>query len=86
LFAPATNDTLICPAATLTAVTLVGGAGEPTMTASDEADAKPAPREFAALTAHVYIFPVVKAVTTTGLAVPFCERVTPALLDVHVTE
>jgi hypothetical protein len=87
LFAPMVNDTLICPAATFTADTPVGGAGEPTITGNDATDAKPAPRAFVALTVHVYDLPVVTAATVIGAAVaPTCVPVfvTPPFDDTHV--
>jgi hypothetical protein len=53
LLAPMVKETLICPAATLSAVTFVGAAGDPTTTGSDAVDARPAPRELVAFTVHV---------------------------------
>jgi len=47
------NDTLICPAETLTAVTFVGATGAPTVTGVVGADAGPTPRAFVAVAVHV---------------------------------
>jgi hypothetical protein len=57
LFAPILYVTVNEPVAVVvacdTALTAVGAAGEPTITASDGADARPAPRAFVALTVQV---------------------------------
>src|SRR5450631_960844 len=54
LFAPGVKVILSCPDATFTALTAVGAEGEPTTTASDATDGKPAPRPLVAVTVHVY--------------------------------
>ena len=57
LLTAAVNDTTSDPVAVVvepeTAVTDVGAAGAPTITAADATDALPAPRELDALTVHV---------------------------------
>jgi hypothetical protein len=53
LFAPIVNVTRSVPDAILVATTAVGGAGEPTITGPDAADASPIPRAFFAVTLHV---------------------------------
>jgi hypothetical protein len=62
LFAPGVNATRIWPDATCVAVTPVGAAGEPTITATDGAEARPAPRALVAVTVHVYTLAVVQGV------------------------
>ena len=84
LLARALNATFSEPEATLTALTRVGAAGAPTITAADRADHGPAPREFVARAVHVYRLPDVRRVTVNGDAAPAFERVTPPLLDSHL--
>ena len=56
LLAPTVNDTFTAPVDVVvepdTAVTAVGGAGEPSVTGKDGADTRPAPREFVAFAVH----------------------------------
>ena len=88
LFAPIVNVTVNEPVVVVagpdTALTFVGAAGEPTITASDGADATPVPIPFVAWTVHVYVAAVVKAVTVNGDPAPLCTPVAPPLLDPHV--
>jgi hypothetical protein len=83
LFAPAVNVTRSAPAATFTAVTPVGAAGEPTITPGAPAGG-PVPREFVAFTVHVYVFAVVTPVTTSGLAAPAFALIAPPFDETHV--
>ena len=88
LLAPIVNVTVNEPVATVvepdTAFTFVGAAGEPTITAGDAADARPAPRALVALTVHVYVFPVVAAVTVSGDEALVAVLVAPPSDDTHV--
>jgi hypothetical protein len=88
LFAPITNVTVNDPVVVVaepdTAFTFVGGAGEPTITASDGADATPVPTALVAWTVHVYVLPVVTPATVNGDPAPVCTPVAPPLLDPHV--
>ena len=84
LLAPALNDTLREPEATLTALRWVGAPGEPTITAADGEDAGPVPRALVALTVHVYLLAVVRCVTVKGDAAPAFVLVAPPLLDLHL--
>jgi hypothetical protein len=89
LFAAAVNDTLnepvVAVVGTPTAMTLLGAAGDPTMTAADGADPGPPPLRFVACTVHEYVLPVVRPETVSGPTAPVVVPVRPALLDVHVT-
>jgi hypothetical protein len=91
LFAPIVNVTLRDPVAIAvepeTAFTAVGGAGEPTITGNDAAEARPTPRPLIAFTVHVYDLPVVTPVTVMGAGAASRWAplfVTPPLLDTHV--
>lgn len=53
LFAPAVNETRICPAAVFSSAMPVGAAGDPTITDNEGAEASPAPRAFVAFTLQV---------------------------------
>jgi hypothetical protein len=88
LFAPAVNDTTNEPVAVVvepeTALTFVGAAGDPTITGSDGADGRPAPRAFDPRAEHVYFFIVVRPVTVNGDAAPVTVPLTPLSDEVHV--
>ena len=88
LFAPivnvTVNDPVVVVAGPDTALTFVGAAGEPTITASDGADAAPVPMALVAWTVHEYVAPVVKPVTVNGDTAPVCTPVAPPLVDPHV--
>jgi hypothetical protein len=91
LLAPAVNDTVsgavvvvVDPA---TALTAVGAAGDPSITAGDGVDAALVPMALVALTVHLYVFAVVTEVTVIGAAVAPVRvpvRVTPLLDELHV--
>jgi hypothetical protein len=73
--------------ATRVTLGLGGGAGEPTIALFDAVEAGPLPRAFDAVSAHVYVFRVVRPFTTTGVvADPACEPVlvTPPFADLQV--
>ena len=50
----------------------------------DGFDGGPVPRLLVALTAHVYVAPIVRPVTVIGLATSVVEAVAPPVDDVHV--
>jgi hypothetical protein len=88
LLAPAMKLTVNGPVVPVvepdTAFTLVGAAGEPTITGNDDADCALEPTPLMAFAVHVYVLAVVRLDTVSGLAVPVCEPATPPSLDVHV--
>jgi hypothetical protein len=87
--APAVKLTMSGPLAPVvvpdTACPMVGALGAPTTNGADGVEARPVPREFVPVTAHVYVLPVVSpAGTTIGLLPPLFVAIAPPLLDVHV--